>query len=149
MLDCIKALFRKAKTAPPPEFHDAELGVLTGDSALWSGTITQNGTEICFTVAGTPTVPDQGLLDGVRNVVRKFPDIESAGLAFLRAQLADIWREEFPNIMSMKFTISSLTFLWPDKPDCFYLEWFGDTDDDCLWIVHYESGKPKEAGIED
>jgi hypothetical protein len=62
MFNRIKSIFTNQK-GPPPEFHDAELGLLTAESDLWSGTVTRDGFTIPFTVAGTQGAPSSGLLD--------------------------------------------------------------------------------------
>lgn len=140
MFNRIKALFTKAE-APPQEFRDAEFGVLTSEMDLWTGTVARDGITIRFTVAGTQAVPDGGLLDRVRDIVRRFRDVEAEGLAFLRA--------EVPEVRSSKLTFYGLEFLWEDKPDIYALEWLADGDDSCVWRVNYEAGKPKEAGFDD
>lgn len=140
MFNRIRALFTKAET-PPREFHDAEFGVLTSEVDLWTGTVARDGITIRFTVAGTQAAPDGGLLDRVRDIVRRFRDIEAEGLAFLRA--------EVPEVRSSKLTFYGLEILWEDKPDVYALEWLADGDDSCVWRVNYEAGKPKEAGFDD
>ena len=140
MFDRIKARFKKV-TTPPAEFHDAELGVLTADSDLWSGTITRHGITIPFTVAGTQAAPDSALLDRVRDIIGRFNEVEAVGLTFLRAEVAEV--------RSSRFTFNGLTFLWEDQPDLYSLEWLADGDDSCFWIVHFEADKPKDAGFDD
>jgi hypothetical protein len=140
MFNRIKALFTKVNT-PPAEFHDAELGVLTVESDLWSGKITRDGIAIPFTVAGTQTAPDSGLIERVRDIIGRFSEVEAGGLAFLRAEVAEV--------RSSKFTFSGLEFLWEDNPDMYSLEWLADGDDSCFWRVNFEAGRPKDAGFDD
>ena len=140
MFDRIKTIFAKPKT-PSVEFRDVEFGILTSEADLWSGAAKRDGMSIPFTVAGTLTAPDSGLIDRVRDITRRFHDVESEGLAFLQA--------EVPEVRSSKFTFHNLEFLWEDKPGTYALEWLADGDDSCFWRVNYEAGKPKEAGFDD
>jgi len=140
MFNRIKALFTRAE-APPREFRDAELGVLTAELDLWTGTVARDGITIPFTVAGTQAAPDDGLLSRVRGIVRRFRDVEAEGLAFLGA--------EVPEVRSSKLTFHGLEFLWEEKPSIYALEWLADGDDSRVWRVNYEADKPKEAGFDD
>ena len=140
MFNRIKALFTKAETSQR-EFRDAELGVLTVELGLWTGTVARDGITIPFTVAGTQAAPDGGLLDRVRDIVHRFRDVEAEGLAFLRA--------EVPEVRSSKLAFHGLEFLWEDKPGIYGLEWLAEGDDSRVWRVNYEAGKPKEAGFDD
>ena len=55
--------------------------------------------------------PDSGLLDRVRDFLRRFPQVEGGGLAFPRA--------EIPEVKPSKLTPCGLEFLWEDKPDIY------------------------------
>jgi hypothetical protein len=140
MFSQIKTLFTREKKTRP-EFHDVELGVLTGKGEIWSGTVIRDGIKIPFVVAGTLTAPDNGLLERVRYILSRFREVEREGLAFLRSEMAEVRLSEF--------TFYCREFLWENKPEIYAMEWLADGDDSRVWRVNYEAGKPKEAGFDD
>jgi len=140
LFDRIQTVFTNAKT-PPAAFRDAELGSLTSEAGLWRGVAKRDDLYIPFTVAGTAAAPDGGLLGHVRDLTRRFHEVESEGLAFLRA--------EVPEVSARKFTFHGLEFLREDEPGAFTLEWLAHGDDTYFWRVSYEAGKPKVAGSDD
>jgi hypothetical protein len=98
IFDRIKTVFKNAKP-PSVEFRDAELGVLTSEAGLWSGVAKRDDIYIPFTVAGTLAAPDGDMLGRVRDITRRFHDVESVGLAFLRpgrAHNGSCWGCDFP-----------------------------------------------------
>lgn len=137
-------MFKNLKTLSAPkrsvEFRDPEFGVLTCNSDLWSGEAQRDGTRIRFCIGGTDTTPDAGLLDRVRELVRRFPEVERRALDFLCTQDASVRPGEF--------AFESLNLLWEDKPHLYTLE-FTLTGDDGIWRVEFESDLPKYVGRDD
>ena len=106
MFNRIKSLFTKEKT-PPPEFHDAELGVLTAESGLWSGTVTRDGFTIPFSVAGTQAAPSSGLLDQGAGVASQ---IVNATIAPGRGiKKSEVFLKNWPEFPSLYRKVYSLT----------------------------------------
>jgi hypothetical protein len=138
-------MFRRLKSLfaakPLVEFRHPEFGVLTLDSGLWSGEAQRNGRSIRFCIGGTDTAPDAGLLDRVRELVGRFPEVERSALDFLRDQ------EE--SVRQGAFEFYSLDFLWEDKPHLYTLEFTLAGDDDGIWRVEHESGHPRFVGRDD
>ena len=139
MLARLKSLFAKP---PPPEFRDSELGLLTLDcGGVWIGKVQRDGREIRFTVAGTDTVPDPGLLGRVRALLPRFFDVERSAMEFLRS------RES--GLRQARFDFYSFEFLWEDKPDDFAFEFLSDGDDSRVWRVEFLAGQPHQTGFDD
>ena len=138
MLKWIQSLF---SAKPLPVFHHGELGVLTLDSGLWSGTVRRAGREIAVHIAGTEMAPDNGLLVHASNVLARFTQVESEAVAFIRDQEA--------GLSPTDLTIYSLDFLWEAKPDDFVLEFTLQGDLDGVWRVEFEAGCPKSLGRDD
>jgi hypothetical protein len=138
MFQRLKLLFA---AKPAVEFRHPEFGVLTLDSGLWSGEAQRDSRSIRFCIGGTDTAPDTGLLDRVRELVGRFPEVERTALDFLRAQDARVREGEFE--------FYSLDFLLEDKPHLYTLEFTLAGDDDGIWRVEFESGQPKYVGRDD
>lgn len=126
---------------PPVEFQHPEFGVLTLDSGLWSGEVQRDGKGVRFHIGGTDTAPDAGLLDRVRELLGRFPEVQRSALDFLRVQEASVRQGEFE--------FYSLDFLWEDEPHLYSLEFTLAGDDDGIWRVEFENGEPKYVGRDD
>lgn len=138
MFQRLKALFA---AKPAVEFRHPEFGILTLDSGLWSGEAPRGGRSIRFCVGGTDTTPDSGLLERVRELVGRFPEVERSAIDFLRAQE--------PSARQDGFEFYSLDFLWEDKPHLYTLEFTLAGDADGIWRVEFESGQPNYVGRDD
>jgi hypothetical protein len=137
MFQRLKRLFAPK---PPPEFRHPEFGVMRFDCDLWSGEAQREGRSIPFVIAGTRTEPDSGLLERVRELVERFPEVERGALEFLRAQDESVAEGEFE--------FFALDLLWEDKPQDYTLEFTLAGDTDGIW-VEYENGVPKSIGRDD
>jgi hypothetical protein len=138
MFQRLKSLFA-AKS--PIEFRDPEFGVLTLDSGLWIGQMHRGDRTLRFCIGGTETQPNAGLLAGMRELVERFPEVERTALDFLCTQEDGVRHDEFE--------FYSLDFLWEDQPHCFALEFTLTGDDDGIWRVEHEDGRPKFVGRDD
>jgi hypothetical protein len=107
---------RRSKQNPPKQIQHREFGALTLDSGLWSGEVVRDGRKLPFCISGTDAEPDGRLLGRLRDVVRRFPEVERAALEFIQSKE--------PRLLPGKFEISSLNFLWEDKPHLYSLEFF-------------------------
>ena len=135
MFRAVKALFLKK---PAPELRHPELGVLIFDSDLWSGKVQHDGRDIPFVVGGTALGPNPILLDRLRNLLAGFRDVEVKAVHFLCPQEAPVSPSEF--------RFHSVDFLWPDRPDCFVMEFTFEGDVWAIWRVEFNEGEPKYTG---
>ena len=124
----------------PIELQHAELGRLVFEGRLWEGALQRDGRTIRFYIAGTKSGPDAVLVERLRSVVVNFPEIERAALERLRSQT--------PVVGERVFTFEALDILWEKSPDAFAME-FSLTDDDGIWRVEFEAGRPKSVGRDD
>jgi hypothetical protein len=138
MFSRLKSLFTKP---PPKEFRDSELGVLTLDCNLWGGTAQREGRVLRFSVAGTETAPDSGLLGRVRSLLARFPDMERSAIEFLRSRESELGQSQLE--------FYAFDFLWEDKPDDFTFEFLAGGDDSRVWRVEFVAGQPSQTGFDD
>ena len=136
-------IIRDARAArrPPRQLQHAEFGTLTFESGLWSGQIQREERQLPFSVAGTDTAPDAGLLNGVRNLLSRLRDTERIAMEFLRS------RE--PELRQARLDFYSFEFIWENKPNDFALEFLADGDDSRVWRVEFVAGQPSQAGFDD
>lgn len=126
---------------PDVEFRHPEFGVLTCDSGIWSGDAQLDGRTVRFSVGGTEIAPDAGLLDRVRELLRRFPEVERSALDFLCAPDLRVRTEDF--------AFYSLDLLWADKPQQYTLEFTLAGDEDGIWRVEFEGDQPRFTGRDD
>jgi hypothetical protein len=128
---------RKAgRTVTHPEF-----GVLTFGFGSWDGVARKDGREIRFTVAGSESAPDEGLLAGVTDLLRRFAEFEGPALDVLVKQEANLRREDF--------SFYGLNFLWPERPRFCALEFVLKGDDEGVWRVEFEGDAVSWVGRDD
>lgn len=136
-------IYRDARSEgqPPRQLQHPEFGTLTFEGKLWSGKIQRGGKVISFTVAGMASGPDAMLIERLRATAARLPELEREALAFLRGQA--------PAVCQGEFTFESLDFLWEERPDAFVLEFSLAGDDDGIWRVEFEAGRPQHVGRDD
>jgi hypothetical protein len=122
------------------QFRHPDFGTLTFEQGLWHGQIQRDARAINFKVAGIKSSPDATLIERLHAAILNLPELERRALEFTRSQE--------PEVRPGEFTFKSLDFLWGDKPDVFALE-FSLTDDDGIWRVEFEAGRPKSVGRDD
>lgn len=138
MLSRLKRLFAKP---PAPEFRDEELGVFTFYGSVWMGKVRRDGRDLRFSVAGTETAPDAGLLGRVRSLLAEFADVERAAIQFLRSRESELHQA--------RLEFYSFELLWEDKPDDFTFEFLADRDDSRVWRADFVAGQPRHTGFDD
>ena len=138
MISILKNLFTKS---PPPEFHDKDLGVLKVDRGIWGGTVLHDGREVRFSVGGTETAPDPGLLASVRRLLMRFSDTERSAIEFLRSREVELHQA--------RLDFYEFEFIWEAKPNDYAFEFLADGDDSRVWRVEFVAGQPSQTGYDD
>jgi hypothetical protein len=92
-------------------------------------------------IAGSESGPDPTLIERLRDAIVNLSELERAALELIRSQE--------PEVRQGEFTFDSLDFLWVKKPDVFVLEFSLVGDDDGIWRVEFEEGRPKSVGRDD
>lgn len=132
-------LFKRLKglltRRPRPQVHHPEFGLLAFYSGLWRGQLLHDGNDIHFAVAGSVAAPNAVLLDHLRALLKRFPQLQQSALDFLCA--------EKRLFKPRDFTFRSVSFLSPDRPDAFTMEFCMAGDKDGLWRVEFEQDRPK------
>ena len=133
------SIFKRLKglltRTPRPEIRHPEFGLMTFYSGLWRGQLPHQGNEIRFTLAGSESGPQAALLDHLRALLNRFPHVRQSALDFLCA--------EKRLFNPRDFTVRSVSFLSPNKPDAFGMEFSMAGDENGLWRVEFEQDQPK------
>jgi len=132
MFERLKALLTRR---PRAQVQHPEFGLLTFCSGQWRGQIQHQGKEIRFALAGSEAAPDARLLDQLHALLNRFPQAQQSALDFLCAQ-----RRLFK---PRDFTVRSVNFLSPDRPDIFGMEFSVAGDESGRWRVEFDQGQPK------
>jgi hypothetical protein len=127
----------------PVEIQHPHLGLVSGEDGLWTGRVQQDGRDIPFVVAGTEAGPDPHLLERLLDLLTNFRDVEACALQFLCPQ------DPAVPAKPGDFTFQSFDLLWPQKPECFTLEFALDGDDGSIWRVEFHNGHPYYTGRDD
>lgn len=141
MFKWLKAVFQTRPPDPPAEFRHASLGVLSGEEGLWSGRVREHGRDIPFVVGGSEAAPDPHLPDVLLGLLTTLPDLEASILEFLCPPQAPVKPSDF--------TFQSVDLLWPQRPECFTLEFALEGDLGAIWRVEFVDGEPKYSGRDD
>jgi hypothetical protein len=126
---------------PTREVRHPAYGSLTGEGGLWTGVAHPNGREVRFTVGGTDSAPDDGLLRRVDGIIGRFAEVERRAVEHLREHEAEIGRAAL-DVYGLEVTEGN-------RPDDFTLEFLADGDDSRVWRVEFEAGQPKQTGFDD
>jgi len=130
-----------ASRKPRRKFQHPEFGVLTLDGELWNGKAGRNANEIPFLVAGSDSAPDSGLMQRLSWFLDNFTELERIALNFIRKQE--------PEVRHGKFTFTSVSFLWEERPKQFAMEFDLAGDDDGIWRVEFDDNQPQFLGRDD
>jgi hypothetical protein len=139
----VRAIIKDARstTRPAPTQQHPEFGNLKFEEGIWSGKAQQEGRAIAFAVAGDKSGPDVTLIEKLRDAISRLSAFERMALEFIRIHE--------PAGASGVFRFQSLDFLCRGKPDAFALELALSGDDDGVWRVEFEQGRPKSVGRDD
>jgi hypothetical protein len=130
----LKSMFAKPLTL---QVQHPELGVLVYCCGIWFGTVQRRGRKEHFSVAGTDSAPDAGLLIRLVSFLARFDQVERMGSDFLRS------REP---IGQAEMELYSFDLRCADKPDDFGLVFSANGDDSRQWHVTFEAGQPQYTG---
>lgn len=126
-----------AAKAPTSQVRHAELGVLVHCCGIWFGTVQRQGRKVHFTVAGTDSAPDAGLLVRLVSFLARFDEVERMGSDILRSR---------ESIGQAEMELYSFDLRCADKPDDVGLVFSANGDDSRQWHVTFEAGQPKYTG---
>ena len=136
---CVILDVRKERR-PRAQITHPQLGLLTCDEGLWCGETVCDERRLGFCIAGDETAPDEGLLAVLQEKLASIDQWEQAALDLL-------CRDE--RVESELFTLKSLDFLWPDRPDSFALEFEMEGDPDGIWRVEFQNNQAVHTGRDD
>ena len=139
-------LFRAPEPPPTPIDHPV-LGRIEcrPEEGWWEGTRSVRDHLILrFSVSGTRRGPDDALVGPLEQTLQDWATIELKIHAFLEPRLVG-----FPQAKVQDFTPTDVVYLWPGKPDHFWVDLSMAGDEYAIWRIEFEQGEPKYLGRDD
>lgn len=135
------------ETAPrPAPLHHPRLGELRWqDEGWWVGVWTADGEKpLEFIVAGDRNGPSDTLVAALEGTLSKWREANQRLIQFLTSH-----EPHWPTGAAGSLQPKAVSYVWPDKPDCFTVELALEGDEGAVWRVEFEQGEPKHLSRDD